>query len=106
MFLAKKTNLGRAQEFERGGRYLKLSVFRPKLSEEQQKKGQHFRRCSIFRPKSCEEQKKGHGVLRLSFIRISPLHHERLMDLSAGEGGADPAAPLDTPLLMSIFRQT
>ena len=35
-------------------------------------------------PKPSEEQKKGHHALRLSFICISPLHHESFVNLSAG----------------------
>ena len=42
---------------------------------------------SVFRPKSSEEQKKGHQALRLSFIRISLLHHKRFVHFSAGGGG-------------------
>ena len=39
----------------------------------------------VFRPKSSEEQKKNHHTVRMSFIRISPLHHESFLHLSAGE---------------------
>ena len=68
----------RAQEFEKGGggggRNLKPSVFRPKSSEEQ-KKVNTFADVQFSDSKSNKEQKKDHHALRLSFIRVSPLHH-------------------------------
>ena len=47
---------------------------------------------SNFSALSQVKRKKGHHALRLSFIRIFPLHHESFVHLSA-EGGAAPAAP-------------
>ena len=55
------------------------------------KKGHHVRRCPIFRPMSSEEQKRDLHALRLLFIRITPLHHESFVHLSAG--GRFPSAP-------------
>ena len=67
---------GRAQEFEKGrGRNLKPSV---------------------FRPESKRRAKKGHHALRLSFIRISPLHHGSFVHCIWGSG-----LPLDTPLVLT-----
>ena len=84
---------GRAQKFERGRRpNLKASVFRPKSNEEQ-KKVNTSADVQIFRPKSrAKKKKKDHHALRLSFIRILPLHHESYVHLSA-EGGAPGYAP-------------
>ena len=39
-------------------------------------------------PKVKRRAKKGHHAIRLSFIRISPLHHENFLHLSAGGKGA------------------
>ena len=81
----KKLSQGRAQELERvgGGHNLKPSVFHPKSSEEQ--------------------KRKGHHALRLSFIRILPLHHKSLVHLSAGEGSAAAVPPWIRPCVKLLI---
>ena len=76
-FVPKRIGLaGAYPEIRKGGRNLKLFVFPPKSSEKQ--------------------KEKDHHALKLSFIRMSPLHHENFV----------PPAPLPryTPDLTQRFR--
>ena len=79
------------------GHNFKPFVFRPKSSEEQKngKKDNTSADVQFSNPKSSEEQKKDHHV-----IRISPLHHESFLHLSAeGRGICSRGSPLNTLLV-------
>ena len=65
------------------------------------RKGQHVPRVQFSGPKSSEEQKKVITPSRLSFILISPLHHESFLHLSAGEGAA--AHPWIPPWIYKVI---
>ena len=82
----------RAQEFKNRGGNLKPSVFSSKSSKEL-KKVNTSADVQFSGPMSSEEQKKRSSRFRLSFIRISPLHHESFVHLSAGRGGGPSGPP-------------